>query len=169
MEENQLATDRIIEPTELTIEEILMVFGNHPLHSIAICEPGCEPVSDVIEGVDFVNKKVIAERTTYDPKHIKLILKRIDKITDDVLLEIAINFLGEQHKSKIFPFQGKELIKSLFVDNIEFSPNEYIHLIEILKNKEIETKPPFGKNHWAKDKTYFDLGLAIEAGPAKIS
>ena len=48
-----------------------------------------EPVSDTIEGCDFVQDKIIAERTNWDPSVIKPILRDISNIKMDEALEVA--------------------------------------------------------------------------------
>jgi hypothetical protein len=164
-EKQEIAVEEI---KELTIQEILFALAQFPLAPIAICEPGCEPVSDVIEGIDFDGERVMAEHTSYPPEWIKLILKPIDKMSAEDSIEVAVAFLGEKHRERIVPFQGKDFAKTLFTNELEFSPNEYLDLISILRNKGYETKPPFGKSHWAHSKSYFDLGLAIECGPAEV-
>ncbi len=54
----------------------------------AICDTD-EPVSDYIEGCDFTNDKIIAERVDWEPEIIKPILRDISNITLEEALEVA--------------------------------------------------------------------------------
>lgn len=51
----------------LNNSERCVIFGSYPLSPIIINERGCAPVSHYVEGVDFNQEKIIAERTTYEP------------------------------------------------------------------------------------------------------
>ncbi|MEO6305117.1 MAG: hypothetical protein ABIP51_18305 [Bacteroidia bacterium] len=150
-----------IIPFFLTKAELLKIFAQYPLNPIAIFD-GDMPVQDKIEGVDFVSETVIAERTNYDPKLIKLILSPVSKMTSEDSLEIAETYFGEKSKGKILAFQGIELSNALTSNETEFTPSEYIELLDLVKSKQYATKTPFGKNHWAAKKTLFELGVAIE-------
>lgn len=55
----------------------------------AVCDTN-EPVSDFIEGCDFVQDKVIAERTTWEPEIIKPILRDISDMNKEEAIE-AVN------------------------------------------------------------------------------
>lgn len=48
-----------------------------------------EPVSDTIEGCDYVQDKIIAERVNWSPTIIKPILRDISDITSEEALEVA--------------------------------------------------------------------------------
>lgn len=54
----------------------------------AICDTD-QPVPDTIEGCDFVQDKIIAERTDWDPSVIKPILRDISDMTREEALEVA--------------------------------------------------------------------------------
>lgn len=56
---------------------------------LLICEPNIEPVPHYLEGVDYNNSKIIAERVNYDPTWIKLQLKPLSAITDEDAIEVA--------------------------------------------------------------------------------
>jgi hypothetical protein len=53
-----------------------------------ICDTD-EPVSDKIEGCDYVQDKIIAERTDWDPDIIKPVLRHISDITPEEALHVA--------------------------------------------------------------------------------
>ena len=160
-ENNELIIEEI--PKELSNLEILEIFSQYPLFPIAICEPNNEPVSAILEGIDYRAETVISERVNYPISYIKLILKSVEKITDEESLNIAIEYFGEKYREKIISYQGRELVKSLFNDEIEFTPLEFLNLNSIIKAHGFATKNPFGKNHWAKNKNLFELNLAIES------
>lgn len=50
---------------------------------ILICEPGIEPVSHYLEGIDWHLNKVIAERVSYPIEWIKPILSRLEDMTEE--------------------------------------------------------------------------------------
>lgn len=54
----------------------------------AICDSE-QPVSDVIEGCDYVLDKIIAERTSWEPNIIKPILRDISDLTREEAIEAA--------------------------------------------------------------------------------
>lgn len=57
--------------------------------SLIIFEPDTKPVSDYLQGVDYVTHEVIAERVKHNPRWIKLVLKPLSKITDADIIEVA--------------------------------------------------------------------------------
>lgn len=54
----------------------------------AVCDTN-DPVSDHIEGCDFVNDEIISERVNYKPEIIKPILRDISNMTSEEALEVA--------------------------------------------------------------------------------
>jgi hypothetical protein len=60
----------------------------YPKAKILICEPGVEPVSHYLEGVDWYLGKAIAERVSYDPTWIKLLLRPLSDMTEEEGMEI---------------------------------------------------------------------------------
>jgi len=50
---------------------------------ILICEPGVEPVSHYLEGVDWHLDKAIAERVSYPFEWVKPILSRLEDMTEE--------------------------------------------------------------------------------------
>lgn len=149
-----------MEP-ELTKEEYLNIFSQYPLCPIAIFEEGCEPVPDILEGIDFVDKIVIAERTTWDPKEIKLILINADKVPLPICLEIAKSFYDDKKlKIELFPIDGKALIEGIKEQDLSF--HQFTKLINLLKLYKISLPTTFAVDHFAYGKTLFELGVAIE-------
>lgn len=145
----------------LTTLEKLRIFSEYPLSLIGIYD-GETPVQDEMEGIDFVNQQVIAERTGYSPDLIKLIGRNPLKITDEEATELAVKFMGERHRPLIKPVDGRMFVTSLTDNETEFSPGEYALIINYLKGIGCITPPLFEKNHWAYNKTLFELELAIE-------
>lgn len=150
------------EKKELTVDEILKAFAEYPLAPIAIFDStdGSEPVQDILEGIDFVSKQVIAERTNFDPRIIKLILKDVKRMSDEDALQVAKIFLGES--PQVRALDGRLIAQSLYDNETAFTPAEHHALMNTLKSLNYGIKPPFGKGHWAVDGSYFSLGLAIQ-------
>lgn len=158
-----METPELIEKKELTIDEILKAFAEYPMAPIAIfdsTEDAGESVQDCLEGIDFSTGMVIAERVTFYPRQIKLILKDVKKITDEDALKVAHIFFGDNPNVK--PLDGRLLAQSLYDNETAFTPAEYFALTDTLKSLNYGVKPPFGKGHWAVDGSYFSLGLAIK-------
>lgn len=66
--------------TEKKIADYLHFYPKAP---ILIYEPGIEPVSHYLEGIDWCLGKAIAERVNYDPSWIKPILRPLSDITEE--------------------------------------------------------------------------------------
>ena len=81
---------------------------------IRINEPGCEPVSAYIEGVDHQIGKIISERVDYDPSWIRLQLKNINSITIEESIEIGrmMNVIDEDCPEKDLEYWGKYTIET---------------------------------------------------------
>lgn len=50
---------------------------------ILICEPGIEPVPATLEGFDYHQKKVIAERVNYDPTWVVPLLRPLSDLKQE--------------------------------------------------------------------------------------
>lgn len=67
----------------------LLIFATYGKAPIAILEYGSAPVSHYLEGVDFHTEKVLAERVSYEPKRIVLLLKDVNNIEDEHLYDLS--------------------------------------------------------------------------------
>jgi hypothetical protein len=67
----------------------------YPKVPIAICEPGVEPVSHYLEGIDWYLDKAIAERVDYPFEWIKPILRPITDLTEEEAARLGqLLFIG---------------------------------------------------------------------------
>lgn len=78
-----------MEPDNQTICQVMAPYYKCPL---VIYEPSAQPVSHYLEGVDYNQNQIIAERVNYNPQWIKLVLKPLSKITDNDALEVGKMF-----------------------------------------------------------------------------
>lgn len=149
-----------MEP-KLTKEEYLNIFSQYPLCPIAIFEEGTEPVPDILEGIDFVANKVIAERTSWEPEQIKLILIDAKKVPLPICLEIANSFFDNKKlKRELFPIDGKALIEGLEDEDLSFQ--QFTKLLNLLRFHKIAVPTTYPVDHFAYGKTLFELGVAVE-------
>ncbi len=89
----------------ITNEIRLNIFGQYPLQPILICEPNIQKVSHYLEGVDYSNGTVIAERVRWNPEWIRMHLKSLDLISDedaiglaDLMSEFQLSGYSNEHK-----------------------------------------------------------------------
>lgn len=144
----------------------------------AVCDTN-EPVSDFIEGCDFVQDKVIAERTTWEPEIIKPILRDISDMNKEEAIEVVniawwpINQQRieevELKTTPLFPHAGiyfKWPLKEDFPDEFILSFDRSHNTIRLIKIKDEKTYDmPIYQAH--KLTAYlisrgFDLGLLEE-------
>jgi hypothetical protein len=160
-----MATESILE---LTISERLNIFAQYPKNPIAILD-GVPWTPDKVEGVDYIQEILIAERTSFDPLLIKLILTPAQKMTDEDALQFAKDFYLGKKDDKVLAIDGKIIVNSFFSNDTEYSPSEFFFIINWLKNKRYAIPVPFGKGHWAENKSLFELGVAIDATKLPLS
>lgn len=148
---------------EITDEIICSVFAQYPKAPIAIYEEGCDPVSHYLEGVDFCNNEIIAERVHWKPKQIKLILKPVSSITDEDALQIAkIIGITEEKDLRDAVEQKNDLINILS----SFERNEEAHtsissLDVFFTYQYLQLRGYDLPNYLLERKTLFESGLAI--------
>src|ERR1035437_6325938 len=98
---------------------------------IAIYEEGCEPVGHYLEGIDWCNDKVIAERVNYDYENIKPILRPLCDVTKKEILEIGKILAPEEKPTKEALKDAVEMFKTFTFEDFE-SDVDFPKIIELL-------------------------------------
>lgn len=118
----------------------------YPGVDIAICEKGIEPVSHYLEGIDWENDSVIAERVNYKFEQIKPILRLLSNMTDEEAIVLANLCLSkwDEKKKDFISYQMIKPCVHLFQDEKGF---EKIMIVDenkkpLLNIDDLWTKPP---------------------------
>lgn len=163
--------------TQLTTSEQLKIYAKYIGSPILIIEEGIEPIyHHMLEGIDFVNQNLIAERVNYKVENIKLLLNDIRDVTDDKVLELCKacyplgfntkhnNWLLERSNFTIkissptnefrFELDIEYGNLYLFQDNIQVDFIDYVDVINFWYENNFMLR--------YKGKTLFELGIAVD-------
>lgn len=116
-----------------------------------------------IEGIDFIGKKLISERTFYNFEETKILLTPLAAITEEDIMEIGkMRGLDEEY------FADRKtdaigLTKLLFIEEIYKIKCSHsgLDIYQYLISKGYAIPLWFGIDHWANSKTALELGIGI--------
>ena len=173
---------------ELTSYEKCLVFSSYP-GCILFINDTLHPVQDKVEGIDFVNSKVIAERVNWEPSSLTLVLKECKdlwkeehlckeivlltcpaEISDFNLNKVKIGTKGESYFTYIYeeneiwfwfdsPSGDLISIESRETERV-LDLNNFTQISFLLKRNFYAVPLYFGFNHWANGKTAIELSVA---------
>ena len=77
----------------MNLKDCLHFYKKVPI--VIVESPGADPVSHYLEGIDWSNDKVIAERVSWDYNQIKPILRPFSSLTEEEKNQL-VNFQSKQ-------------------------------------------------------------------------
>lgn len=122
----------------LTDKEILKIYSNYTNCRLCLKEPD-EFLLETLKGVNFNSEKVHTEYNSYNPKDVKLILDKLEDITDDDVSILSVILCPESlYKCTDLTVLGKSYIKNIIEGDfktLNLTFHNIINAFEFLKSK----------------------------------